>query len=65
LDIVRVGVGLRPYRNGGARIELENINGVKVVHNYGAGGFGYQASYGMATYAVNIVNKAMLSKAKI
>ena len=46
LDVMRHSVGLRPLREGGVRIEKEKINGVWVVHNYGHGGFGYQASYG-------------------
>ena len=40
LDIVRHGVGLRPVREAGTRIEKEKIGGVWVVHNYGAGGAG-------------------------
>lgn len=32
-------------RKGGARIEKEKLNGKVVVHNYGAGGAGYQASW--------------------
>ncbi|KAL3489803.1 hypothetical protein BJX62DRAFT_226348 [Aspergillus germanicus] len=44
LDIIRHGVGLRSVREGGTRIEKEKIDGVWVVHNYGAGGAGYQSS---------------------
>ena len=46
LDIVRHAVGLRPYREGGPRVEREvkQFDGVegnlRIVHNYGAGGFG-------------------------
>lgn len=40
LDVIRHGVGLRPVREGGTRIEKERIGGVWVVHNYGAGGAG-------------------------
>lgn len=40
LDVIRTYAGLRPYRNGGVRLEKEVIDGVTVVHNYGAGGFG-------------------------
>ncbi|KEF55338.1 D-amino-acid oxidase [Exophiala aquamarina CBS 119918] len=40
LDIIRHGVGLRPVRKGGTRIELEKIDGILTVHNYGAGGAG-------------------------
>ena len=43
LDIIRHGVGLRPVREGGTRIEKERINGVWVVHNYGAGGAGMKS----------------------
>ena len=35
LDVIRHGVGLRPLRLGGARIEKEKIGGIWVVHNYG------------------------------
>ncbi|KAJ8099636.1 FAD dependent oxidoreductase [Lipomyces tetrasporus] len=59
LDIVRHNVGLRPSREGGPRVELEELDGVgKVVHNYGAGGAGYQSSYGMADHVVELVELA-------
>ncbi|KAK1755386.1 fad dependent oxidoreductase [Echria macrotheca] len=48
LDIIRHGVGLRPSRKGGVRIEKEVIDGNWVVHNYGHAGWGYQGSYGCA-----------------
>jgi D-amino-acid oxidase len=64
LDIIRHGVGLRPFRQGGVRIEKEKINGVMVVHNYGHGGFGYQASYGCAITAVSLVEEALSSKSE-
>lgn len=59
LDIIRHGVGLRPLREGGPRIESENVGGAKVVHNYGHGGFGFQSSYGCAATAVELVNAAL------
>lgn len=40
LSVIRHGVGLRPSRKAGPRIEGEVIDGVNVVHNYGAGGYG-------------------------
>ena len=58
LHVIRHGVGLRPLRIGGVRLEIEHINGVSVVHNYGHGGFGYQSSYGCAQAAVRLVEKA-------
>lgn len=65
LDIIRHGVGLRPVREGGARIESENIQGTWVVHNYGAGGAGYQSSYGCAQAAVDLVEEALGQLAKL
>ena len=64
LDVVRHGVGLRPLREGGTRIEGERIDGVQVVHNYGHGGFGYQASFGACAEAVGLVGEALGKKAK-
>lgn len=32
-------------REGGARVEKETINGRTILHNYGAAGAGYQASW--------------------
>ncbi|KAL3439178.1 hypothetical protein BDV09DRAFT_182316 [Aspergillus tetrazonus] len=62
LDIIRHGVGLRPLRDDGPRIEAEMIEGVAVVHNYGHGGFGYQASYGCAAEAVRLVKDTLQKK---
>jgi glycine/D-amino acid oxidase-like deaminating enzyme len=42
-------------RKGGIRIEREMIDGKVVVHNYGAGGTGYQGSWGMAKEAVDLL----------
>ena len=65
LDVVRHGVGLRPVREGGTRVEMEKIGGVWVVHNYGAGGAGYQSSYGCARAAVRLVEEALGERAKL
>lgn len=60
-EILGAFAGLRPSREGGARVARENVQlgatgrRVVVVHNYGAGGTGYQAGYGMAVEAVNTV----------
>ncbi|KAL4894259.1 POT family-domain-containing protein [Aspergillus ambiguus] len=54
--ILKVAVGFRPSRQDGARVEREDIvAGQTVVHNYGAGGTGYQAGMGMAQDAVGLV----------
>lgn len=65
LDIIRHGVGLRPVRHGGTRIEKERIDGTWVVHNYGAGGAGYQSSYGCAEAATALVDEALGTQAKL
>jgi len=70
LSIVRHGVGLRPMRHGGIRVEHERIAGpdgklVSVVHNYGHGGYGYQTSYGAAMAVEKLVNEVLQTKAKL
>jgi glycine/D-amino acid oxidase-like deaminating enzyme len=55
LKVIKHGVGLRPSRKGGARVERQILDGRTVVHNYGAGGAGYQASWGMAKEAVDLL----------
>lgn len=65
LDIIRHGVGLRPLREGGARVEKEKIDGVWVVHNYGHGGAGYQSSYGCSQEVVRLVKESFNERAKL
>ncbi|KAF2998795.1 hypothetical protein E8E13_000619 [Curvularia kusanoi] len=55
LKIIKHGVGLRPARDGGPRVESEMRNGKLVIHNYGAGGVGFQASWGLAQYAADLL----------
>lgn len=55
LNIIRHGVGLRPMRNGGPRVEKEKIDGSWVVHNYGHAGYGYQSGLGSAWEAERLV----------
>ncbi|KAI0022382.1 FAD dependent oxidoreductase [Xylariomycetidae sp. FL0641] len=59
LDVVRHAVGLRPWRDGGVRIEKEKIDGTWVVHNYGHAGWGYQGSYGCAEDVVALVGEVL------
>ena len=65
LSIIRHSVGLRPGRHGGPRVDKERINGVKVVHNYGHGSYGFQASYGTAQTALQLVNESLAEKARL
>ena len=57
LDIIRHGVGLRPFREGGVRLEKEKIDGTWIVHNYGHAGWGYQGSYGCAERVLELVQE--------
>ncbi len=54
-DVRRVYAGLRPFRAGGIRIELEQRNGRPIVHNYGHGGAGVTLCWGSAREAVGLV----------
>ena len=65
LDVVRHNVGLRPLREGGARLEKERIDGIWTVHNYGHGGYGYQSSYGCAKEVVGLVEEALKLRARL
>jgi len=65
LSIIRHGVGLRPVRDDGPRVEKDVIEGIKVVHQYGHGGFGYQSSYGSADAARKLVDQALGHHAKL
>ncbi|KAJ5757545.1 uncharacterized protein N7511_006239 [Penicillium nucicola] len=48
-DVIRDIVGRRPAREGGMRIEVENITDDRyMVHGYGAGGRGFELSRGVA-----------------
>ncbi|KAJ3545788.1 hypothetical protein NM208_g2336 [Fusarium decemcellulare] len=63
-EVIAAFSGLRPSREGGARVEREDLTiaGQKriVIHNYGAGGTGFQAGYGMAVDAVNAAEPFLL-----
>lgn len=54
LQILRVAAGLRPARYGGPRVEKEIQDGVLVVHNYGASGYGYQGGLGLGYRALKL-----------
>lgn len=58
LTVIRHGVGLRPMRENGPRIEGDRIDGVRVVHCYGHGASGYQQSYGSAKEVFRLVEQS-------
>ncbi|EED16583.1 D-amino acid oxidase, putative [Talaromyces stipitatus ATCC 10500] len=59
VEIIGAVVGLRPSREGGARVEQERISDKIVIHNYGAGGTGFQAGIGMAVDAVDLAAESL------
>ncbi len=65
LSIVRHGVGLRPVRIGGTRVEEEKIDTMWVIHNYGHGGYGYQSSYGCSQTVVKLLEEVLSVRAKL
>ncbi|CAI6332520.1 unnamed protein product [Periconia digitata] len=65
LSIVRHGVGLRPMRKGGLRVEKEQIEGNTVIHNYGHAGYGYQSSYGSAWEVERLVLESLKGNGKV
>lgn len=66
--ITSVNVGLRPHRSV-FRIEKENllINGktIRIVHNYGHGGYGYTTAPGTALYALKLVKESLSGNSKL
>ncbi|EQL02609.1 FAD dependent oxidoreductase [Ophiocordyceps sinensis CO18] len=63
LEVLAAFSGLRPSREGGARVERSDmsVGGTMraLVHNYGAGGTGFQAGYGFAVDAVATVEDVL------
>ncbi|KAE8370450.1 hypothetical protein BDV27DRAFT_140376 [Aspergillus caelatus] len=56
IRVIRHGVGLRPYREGGVRIEKESIGqDTWIVHNYGHDSWGYLGSYGCAQEVLELI----------
>lgn len=53
-QIVRVDVGLRPYRRSGFRVAREQQGAKAIIHNYGHGGGGISLSWGSAKLAVDL-----------
>ncbi|KAJ4420835.1 D-aspartate oxidase [Gnomoniopsis sp. IMI 355080] len=63
-EVLAAFTGLRPSREGGARVEREEIvvdeQKRVLVHNYGAGGTGFQAGFGMALESVELVEDLLV-----
>lgn len=55
IDIRNINVGFRPARIGGMRVDVEKCPKGTVVHAYGAGGMGYELSYGVGKEVLKLV----------
>lgn len=55
-DIIKVNVGFRPARNGGLNLSVEKADQNHVIHAYGAGGMGYELSYGIGHTVSNLMD---------
>lgn len=66
--LVRQWVGLRPHRDP-VRVEKEvvdvNHQTMKIVHNYGHGGYGVTTAPGTALYAVKLVKEFLMTNSKL
>lgn len=58
-EIIKHNVGLRPSRIGGARVETEEIGDRLIIHGYGIGGWGFQASWGLALKMIILLSAAL------
>ncbi|WP_186757526.1 FAD-dependent oxidoreductase [Echinicola salinicaeni] len=54
--VIKESVGLRPFRKKGPRIELQELDNKKIVHNYGHGGSGWSLSWGTSKIAADIID---------
>ncbi|PYI04515.1 Fcf1-domain-containing protein [Aspergillus sclerotiicarbonarius CBS 121057] len=65
-DVIRDIVGRRPAREGGMRIEAEKMSDGRgvIVHAYGAGGRGFELSWGVAEDVFDLMRENGLVKAK-
>jgi glycine/D-amino acid oxidase-like deaminating enzyme len=52
--VIRLAVGLRPFRPSGFRVARESLGDKVLVHNYGHGGGGITLSWGTAKLAVDL-----------
>ncbi|OAP59459.1 hypothetical protein AYL99_06757 [Fonsecaea erecta] len=65
-EVMRDVVGRRPWREGGYRIETESFGpGQDVVHGYGAGGRGYELSWGAAERILVLVKESVGTGARL
>jgi D-amino-acid oxidase len=63
-EVLRDNVGRRPFREGGLRVEVEGLEDgrKRIIHGYGAGGRGYELSWGIAQQVVEMVSSTNTAK---
>ena len=65
-EVVKDNVGRRPWREGGLKIETESLpSGRSIVHGYGAGGRGYELSWGAAAKIIDLVASSQKLQASL
>lgn len=62
--IIKTWVGLRPHRDP-VRVEVEQYGKLKIIHNYGHGGYGITAAPGTAKHAVQLLKQSLSSRSKL
>ncbi len=55
-------VGLRPFREGGVRLQIEP--GGRIVHNYGHGGAGVTLSWGCADEVADLADALLAQQGR-
>ncbi|HSE29446.1 MAG TPA: FAD-dependent oxidoreductase [Candidatus Saccharimonadales bacterium] len=55
-NIIGAMSGFRPIRSGGPRVECEQIDDKKIIHNYGHGGNGVILSWGSSQQAIELAD---------
>lgn len=58
----RVVVGIRPFRKGGIRLELQKIKDKNVIYNYGHGGAGVSLAPACGAETADLALKASKDK---
>ncbi|KAK5052523.1 hypothetical protein LTR84_002387 [Exophiala bonariae] len=57
-EVIKDNVGRRPWRDGGVRTEVEAFGqDRRIVHSYGAGGRGYELSWGIAERVAQLMGR--------
>jgi D-amino-acid oxidase len=65
-EVLQENVGRRPWREGGYRIDTEVVGPDRsVIHGYGAGGRGYELSWGAAGRIVDLVKTVSAKNSKL